>query len=89
MGFPIQSKVRSDFITIKLGQVAGVKQMGYGLKDGNVLITLNFEASIGAREPYDALYITGTQNMEVIIKGGTQGDMATVAMLVNSIPNVI
>lgn len=84
-----KTEVRSDFITVKPGQVAGVKQMGYGWKDGKVLITLNFEASIGARESYDALYITGTPNMEVIIKGGTHGDIATVAMLVNSVPKVI
>lgn len=83
------SEVRSDFITVKPGQVAGVKQTGYGLKNGKALITLNFEASIGAGESYDAVYITGTPNMEVIIKGGTNGDIATAAILVNSIPKIM
>jgi len=44
---------------------------------------------VGAKESYDAVYITGTPNMEVVIKGGTHGDIATAAMVVNSIPRVI
>jgi len=35
------------------------------------------------------VYITGTPNMEVVIKGGTHGDIATAAIVVNSIPRVI
>jgi len=84
-----KSEVRSDFITVKSGQVAGVKQIGHGLRDGNELITLDFQAYIGAEKSYDAVYITGTPNMEVTIKGGTHGDIATAAMIVNSIPRVI
>lgn len=84
-----ETEVRSDSITVKPGQVAGVKQMGYGWKNGTPVITLNFEASIGSEESYDAAYITGTPNMEVIIKGGTHGDTATAAMVINSIPRVV
>ena len=37
----------------------------------------------------DAVYITGTPNLEVVIKGGTQGDIATAAMVVNSVQRII
>ena len=84
-----QSEVKSDYVTVKPGQVAGVKQVGSGLKEGQELITLDFQAYIGAPESYDAVYITGTPNMEVVIKGGTNGDLATAAIVVNSIPRVI
>ena len=84
-----ESEVWSDFITVKRGQVAGVRQIGRGLRDGKELITLDFQAYIGAEKSYDAVYITGTPNMEVTIKGGTHGDIATAAMIVNSIPRVI
>ena len=50
---------------------------------------MEFVAYIGAPESYDAVYIEGTPNMEVIIKGGTHGDIATAAMLVNAVPNAI
>lgn len=81
--------VKSDYIEVKPGLVAGVKQLGHGWKDGKVLITLNFEASIGAGESYDSVSIMGSPHMEVIIKGGTHGDIATVAMLVNAIPKIL
>lgn len=84
-----EAEVHTKFLTVKAGQVAGVKQAGFGLKDGKELITLDFRASVGAKESYDAVYITGTPNMEVVIKGGTHGDIATAAIVVNSIPRVI
>jgi len=88
---PIMAKneIKSDYITVKPGQAAGVKQIVRGLKDSKELITLEFQAYIGAAESYDAIYISGTPNMEVIIKGGTHGDIATAAIIINSIPRVI
>lgn len=84
-----KTEVKSNFITVKPGQVAGVKQVGHGWKEGNELIILDFRASIGAKESYDAVYITGVPNMEVIIRNGTPGDIATAAIVVNCIPSVI
>ena len=84
-----KAEFKTDFASVKPGQAAGVRQIGYGWKDGKKLITLDFQAYIGAQESYDAVYITGTPNMEVVIKGGTHGDIATAAMMVNAIPRVI
>jgi 4-hydroxy-tetrahydrodipicolinate reductase len=84
-----KSEVRSQYITVKPGQAAGVKQVGHGLKGGQELITLDFQAYLGAKESYDAVYITGTPNMEVVIKGGTHGDIATAAIVVNAISRVM
>ncbi|MFQ5997609.1 MAG: dihydrodipicolinate reductase, partial [Dehalococcoidales bacterium] len=84
-----ESEVRSQYITVKPGQAAGVKQIGRGLKGGQELITLDFQAYLGAKESYDAVYITGTPNMEVVIKGGTHGDIATAAIVVNAISRVL
>jgi len=81
--------VKTDFADVKLGQAAGVRQVGRGFRNGEELITLEFEAAVGAPESYDAVYITGIPNLEVIVKGGVHGDVATAAMLVNSIARVI
>ena len=82
-------KVKSDFITVTPGMVAGVKQVGHGWKKGKKLITLNFEGSIGAGKSYDSVSIKGSPNIEVIAKGGIHGDIATIAMLVNAIPRIL
>lgn len=84
-----EKEVRSQYLTVKPGQTAGVKQIGRGLKDGQELVTLDFQAYLGAKESYDAVYITGTPDMEVVIKGGTHGDIATAAIVVNAIRRVI
>ena len=84
-----ESEVSSNLITVKPGQAAGVKQIGRGLKGGKELITADFQAYLGAPESYDAVQITGTPNMEVVIKGGTNGDIATAAMMINSIRRVV
>ena len=84
-----ESEVSSNLIAVKPGQAAGVKQIGRGLKGGKELITADFQAYLGAPESYDAVQITGTPNMEVVIKGGTNGDIATAAMVVNSIRRVV
>jgi 2,4-diaminopentanoate dehydrogenase len=84
-----QAEIRGEAVTVKPGQVAGVRQVGRGIKGGKALITLDFQAALGAKEPYDAVFITGTPNMEVVIKGGTPGDLATAAMVVNTIPRIL
>jgi 4-hydroxy-tetrahydrodipicolinate reductase len=81
--------VKTDFADVQLGQAVGVRQVGRGFRNGEELITLEFEAAVGAPESYDAVYITGIPNLEVVVKGGVHGDVATAAMLVNSIPRVI
>lgn len=84
-----EAQVRTDFVNVEPGQAAGVRQVAKGIRAGVELVTLEFEASVGAPESYDALYIIGTPNMEVVIKGGTHGDIATAAIIVNSVHRVI
>jgi len=81
--------VKTDFVTVEPGQAAGVRQVGRGIRAGEELVTLEFEAFVGAPESYDAVYITGTPNLEVVIRGGTHGDIATAAMVVNSVHRVM
>jgi 4-hydroxy-tetrahydrodipicolinate reductase len=84
-----EKQVQSQYITVLPGQAAGVRQVGRGFRDGEEVITHIFEASLGAANSYDAVYITGTPNMEAVINGGTPGDIATAAMVVNAAPRII
>lgn len=84
-----REQVKTQYLTVEAGQVAGVRQVGRGFKNREELITLEFEASLGAPESYDAVYITGIPNLEVVMKGGTHGDIATAAIVVNAAHQVI
>ena len=84
-----ESQVSSPHLTAEPGQAAGVKQISHGLIAGKEVVTLEFQAYIGAPETYDAVYIKGTPNMEVVIKGGTHGDIGTAAMVVNAARRVV
>jgi len=84
-----KTQVKTDFVSVEPEQVAGVRQVGRGIRAGEELVTLEIEASVGAAESYDAVYITGIPNLEVVIEGGTHGDIATAAIVVNSVHRVI
>jgi 4-hydroxy-tetrahydrodipicolinate reductase len=84
-----ETEISSEYITVRIGQAAGVRQVGRGVVEGKGMITLDFQAYLGAPKPYDAVYVTGTQNLEVVIEGGVHGDLATAATVVNAIPRVI
>ncbi|MPY88965.1 MAG: dihydrodipicolinate reductase [Luteitalea sp.] len=81
--------VKSPFLAVKKGQVAGIIQDGVGYRRGEPMITLHMEAYLGAPESYDAITITGVPNLYSKIAGGVPGDIATAAVTVNSIPKVI
>ncbi len=84
-----EKKVSSDFITVEPGQAAGVEQIAIGKMKGKEVLRMEFRAYLGAPESYDAVYVTGTPDLEVVIKNGVQGDIATASMVVNAIPRVI
>ncbi len=81
--------VKTEFVNVTLGQASGVKQVGLGLKGGKELIRLDFAASVGGGESYDAVYLTGTPNLEMVVKGGIHGDIATAAIVVNAARRVV
>ena len=51
-----EGEVSSNFIAVKPGQAAGVKQVGRGLKEGKKLITLDFQVTILATPNLMMLY---------------------------------
>jgi len=82
-------RVSSQFLTVEQGQVCGLIQEGFGFVGGKPLIHLHMEAYLGAPESYDSVVIEGSPRIEEKISGGIHGDVATVSMVVNSIPKVL
>lgn len=81
--------LKTKYLSVKKGQVAGLHQIGKGIVKGKPVITLDFWAYVGAPKNKDAIFIEGTPNIDLTIRGGVHGDLATAAMVVNSINNVI
>lgn len=81
--------VSSGYISVPAGKVAGIRQVAYGYRGKEAVISMEFQAYLGAPESYDSVEITGTPNMDVKVKGGTQGDIGTASILLNAIPRVV
>ena len=81
--------VASEHIKVEAGQVAGVDQNAWGIKDNEKVITLNLQAYLGCPDPKELIVIEGNPPIELTIKGGVHGDIATSAVVVNCIPRVI
>jgi 4-hydroxy-tetrahydrodipicolinate reductase len=84
-----KKQVQSQDIKVKVGMVAGLKQKAKGIMKGKAIITLDFQAYIGAEEEYDAVTIKGVPDINEKISPCVHGDLATIAMIINSIPKVI
>ena len=81
--------VRSKTVEVKAGYAAGLRQLARGYKKGKEVITLEFQAYIGAEEEYDSILIKGVPNVNQKITPCVHGDIGTVAMVANAIPKVI
>ena len=81
--------IESELLAVDPGYVCGIVQDGVGYVNGEPRIRLHLEAYLGAPEPFDSVLIEGSPRIESKIAGGVHGDIATAAMVVNSIPAVI
>lgn len=81
--------VAGELLAVEPGYVAGIIQDGVGYVDGKPRITLHLEAYLGAPESYDSVTIEGSPRIHSKVIGGVHGDIATAAMVVNSIPKVL
>jgi 4-hydroxy-tetrahydrodipicolinate reductase len=84
-----QVTISSEFLAVDPGYVCGIMQEGIGYRKKEPVIRLYMEAYLGAPDPYDAIEIEGTPRLSVRIAGGIHGDVATAAIVVNSITKVI
>lgn len=84
-----EHKLVTKYYTVDPGRVAGIRHTACGLCDGRKVIEMDLRLFIGAPDPMDAIEIDGDPKLSLNIQGGIDGDVATVASLVNAIPNVI
>lgn len=92
---PIISKTHREtpYVKVEPGMVAGCKHIGYGMKNGTAVITLEhpqqIHPSLENVETGDYIWIEGDPNLNMSIKPETPGGIGTIATAVNMVPHVI
>ncbi len=81
--------VKTEFLEVAPGQVAGVHQIARGIAAGKEKIYMELQMYVGARQPADSVELRGDPNLALTIPGGTHGDVATAAVAVNAIPAIL
>ncbi|HEY1865485.1 MAG TPA: hypothetical protein VGG55_00345 [Candidatus Acidoferrales bacterium] len=81
--------VSTEFLHVAAGQVAGVHQIARGTAAGKEKIHMELQMFVGAKEPRDTIDLRGEPNLTLTIPGGTHGDLATIAIVVNTIPAIL
>jgi hypothetical protein len=84
-----RERAKTPFLEIAAGQVAGVHQIARGFASAAEKIYMELQMYVGAAESGDTVEITGNPNLTLTIPGGTHGDIATAAVVVNCIPAIL
>ncbi len=67
------------------GQARGVQQVARGWIGEVSPIELTFRAAIDEPDPRDRIHIRGTPPLDLVLRGGVHGDIATTAIAVNMV----
>lgn len=81
--------IKTEFLEVAPGQVAGVHQLARGLAGSEEKISLELKMFVGAQEPLDSIFLSGEPSLQLTIPGGIHGDLATAAVVVNAIPTIL
>jgi 2,4-diaminopentanoate dehydrogenase len=84
-----EEEVQTEFLEVSSGRVAGVHQIARGTAGGNEKIFMELKMYVGAKQPADSIELSGEPNLSLVIPGGTHGDIATAAVVVNAIPAIL
>jgi len=84
-----RERVKTPFLEVPAGQVAGVHQIARGFARAKEKIYMELQMFVGAGDPGDTLDIAGNPNLTLHIPGGTHGDIATASVVVNCIPAIL
>lgn len=76
-------------MAIPKGNATGVCQVGKAYVNGEEKITLIFQAAIKEPESYEEVRIKGTPDITSRIGGGVNGDVATCAITVNAVAQIL
>ena len=77
------------YIPILRGMACGVEQIGRAFVGTREVITLEFRAAVGEPSSHEQIKIIGEPDITSTIPGGINGDVATCAIVLNAVPQVV
>lgn len=82
--------IKTEFFSVKTGLTCGLHQIveAHVVGHGKPLV-MDLKMYLDAKDPHDAVRITGEPMLDVRLNGGVAGDHATVAALINAIPRLL
>ncbi len=78
-------EIKSALGLVKKRGICGVRQEARGYDGKKVVVDLRFQASLGLEDPHDRVIVTGVPALDIVWRGGVQGDIATSAITLNTI----
>ncbi|HVB35532.1 MAG TPA: dihydrodipicolinate reductase [Patescibacteria group bacterium] len=81
--------IRSEYLEVQAGQVSGIHQVARGIAGGEERIYLELKMYLGAADASDTIHLSGEPDLQMVIPGGTHGDLATASIAVNAIPALL
>ncbi|MBA3850385.1 MAG: dihydrodipicolinate reductase [Opitutus sp.] len=82
-------EIRTQFFHVRPGEVCGIHQRAVGLIGDAEKLVLEIAMYLDAPDPRDHILVIGRPPLDVLIQGGVAGDDATVAALVNVVPQLL
>ena len=79
-----EKTIQTPHLRVRRGQTCGLHQRAEGRVNGQTRLTLDLKMYLDAEDPHDAIQIEGNPPLNLVVNGGTAGDQATVAALVNT-----
>lgn len=80
--------IRTEFLEVRKGLTCGIHHRAEA-SAGKHKLVLDLKMYLDAQDPRDAVRIVGDPPINAVLHGGVHGDRATVAALVNAVPNVL
>lgn len=84
-----EREVKVGNIKIDAGRVRGVRGYGAGVKNDKKILKMDFTAAVGVEEEFEEIIIEGFPRIVWRSLGGTPGDLATAAVVLNYVPIVL
>lgn len=83
------SQQKTPYLTVEAGQVAGIRNHGYGYVGKQTVLHLDLSMYVGAPDPRDEVLLDSTPPIHLKFHGGIAGDQATAAILVNNLHGIV
>ena len=80
---------KTPFLFVKEGEVAGIRNLGFGYLGKRRVIELDLSMYVGAPDPHDLIELESVPPIQMRFPDGIPGDQATAAILVNSLHGAV